>query len=71
MAEREYERDGLTVLWNSILCIHCKACWLGLPKVFNPDMRPWVNMEGASLEQIKNQVDQCQSGALKWQVANG
>lgn len=70
MSKREYTRDGLTVLWNSELCVHCKACWLGLPKVFDPDARPWVNMDGAPLEEIKKQVDQCPSGALAWKEGN-
>lgn len=65
MAKREYKKGGLTVLWDSDLCTHCEACWRGLPSVFDPQARPWVNLEGASTPDIIDQVVQCPSGALK------
>jgi uncharacterized Fe-S cluster protein YjdI len=63
---REYTTlDGaLTVEWRAPLCTHCKACWLGLPEVFNPDNRPWVEVNNAPPETIAAQVSQCPSGAL-------
>lgn len=64
MAKRTYERDGLTVLWDSDLCTHCETCWRGLPQVFDPEKRPWVNINGATTEEITKQVQQCPSGAL-------
>lgn len=64
MAKRTYERDGLTVLWDSDLCTHCETCWRGLPQVFDPEKRPWVNINGATTEEITKQVQQCPSGAI-------
>lgn len=64
MAKRGYWRPGLTVLWDSEKCIHCEACFSGLPAVFDPGRRPWVNIEGASIEAIVEQVRLCPSGAL-------
>lgn len=64
MAKRTYERDGLTVLWDSDLCTHCETCWRGLPQVFDPETRPWVNINGATTEEITKQVQQCPSGAI-------
>jgi uncharacterized Fe-S cluster protein YjdI len=64
MAKRTYERDGLTVLWDSDLCTHCETCWRGLPQVFDPEKRPWININGATTEEITKQVQQCPSGAL-------
>lgn len=64
MTKREYTADTLTVLWDSDLCTHCKICIEGLPEVFDLTKRPWVNMQGASAEAIRNQVLDCPSGAL-------
>lgn len=65
MAKREYTKGSLVVLWDSDLCTHCEACWRGLPSVFNPESRPWVNLEEASTPDIIDQVVKCPSGALK------
>lgn len=64
MSKREYTNGELTVLWDSDKCTHCEACWRGLPQVFDPDARPWVNMAGATTDEIFAQVAQCPSGAL-------
>lgn len=64
MAKREYTNSELTVKWDSDLCSHCESCWRGLPQVFDPQARPWVNMAGASTSEIKYQVEQCPTGAL-------
>lgn len=44
--------------------MHSALCVNGLPKVFNPDARPWVNAEGAASDEIVEQVKKCPSGAL-------
>lgn len=64
MAKRKYTNGEINVLWDSSLCTHCGECGDGLPDVFNPDARPWVNMKGATTEQISDQVKECPSGAL-------
>lgn len=64
MTERIYTKGLLKVRWQSDLCTHCEACWRGLPTVFKPDARPWVQLDGASNQQIIEQVSQCPSGAL-------
>lgn len=67
MATKHYSNDKVTVKWQSDLCIHSEKCFHGLPKVFNPKQRPWVNIEGASAEDIIAQVAKCPSGALSIQ----
>ena len=62
-----YNNDDLTVVWKPHLCIHSKHCWKELGTVFRPSERPWVNMKGASSEQIQEQVDKCPSGALSYE----
>ena len=37
-----------------------------MSSVFNPQERPWINVEGASAERIAQQIDQCPSGALSY-----
>ncbi|MEO9967563.1 MAG: (4Fe-4S)-binding protein [Reichenbachiella sp.] len=64
MATKHYTKDDVTVKWQSDLCIHSEKCFHGLPKVFNPKQRPWVNIDGASAQDIIDQVKKCPSGAL-------
>lgn len=39
-------------------------CARGLPDVFDPRKRPWVNIDGAGTDTIVAQVARCPSGAL-------
>ena len=61
---KEYTNDRITVMFDLSKCIHSKNCGRGLPAVFNPQERPWVNMNEASDEAIVAQVAKCPSGAL-------
>ncbi|UGU16940.1 (4Fe-4S)-binding protein [Sinomicrobium kalidii] len=61
---KEYTREGTTVVWKPNRCIHSEKCWRGLYSVFNPKKHPWVNMDGAPVEKIVEQVGKCPSGAL-------
>lgn len=65
---KEYTNGEITVVWKPNRCIHSTKCWKGLLPVFNPKKKPWVNMDGASTEQIMDQVNQCPSGALSYFV---
>jgi hypothetical protein len=40
-------------------------CVNGLPRVFDKDARPWINVHGASADEIAAAVDRCPSGALR------
>jgi uncharacterized Fe-S cluster protein YjdI len=59
-----YSNGEITVVWQPHLCVHSGICARGLPLVFNPRRRPWVDVAAASTADIVNQVAQCPSGAL-------
>jgi len=63
---REYGNSEIIVEWRAEKCIHCKRCIEGLPQVFNLESKPWVNIKAATTKEIKNQVNDCPSGALRW-----
>lgn len=65
---KEYKKDNLTVIWEAEKCIHSTKCWKGLPHVFKPTARPWVNMDGAETKNIAEQVSKCPSGALTYKM---
>lgn len=73
MSERivkHYSNGEITVVWQPDLCTHSTKCFHGLPEVFNPNQRPWVNAQGASTAAIKQQVAACPSGALSLQAGD-
>ena len=61
---KRYTKDNLTVVWQPGKCIHSKVCFHGLPVVFNPENRPWVQLDSCTNEDIIDQVRKCPSGAL-------
>lgn len=62
--KKTYSKEGVKVIWEPDKCIHSTICFHGLPEVFNPSKRPWINIEGARAEAIREQVKNCPSGAL-------
>lgn len=66
---KKYTREGLTVHWHPDKCIHSAICAQGLPDVFQPNSKPWIKMENADLEAIRDQVSKCPSGALEFEIA--
>ncbi len=68
---KHYTNGEVTVEWKPKLCIHTMMCFEGLPTVFDPDRRPWVDPEAATTEEIVAQVKECPSGALSYYMNNG
>ena len=48
-----YEGDEITVTWDQKRCIHAQACVDGLPDVFNPERRPWIEPDQADPEAVE------------------
>ena len=65
---QEYKNDKLIVRYDPAICIHAGACVRGLPSVFNVSKKPWIDIAGASPAAIIEQVEQCPSGALTYEV---
>jgi uncharacterized Fe-S cluster protein YjdI len=65
---QEYQSDNLVVRYDPAICIHAGACVRGLPSVFNVSKKPWIGAKGAPPAAIIEQVRQCPSGALTYEV---
>ncbi len=67
---KEYSNGEVTVIWEAEKCIHSAICVKGLPKVFNPNARPWIAIDTASTDDVVSQIKQCPSGALSFYMNN-
>ena len=61
---KTYSNGEVTVVWKPDLCVHSAICFHGLPAVFDPRRRPWVDVQAAPSASIVEQVRQCPSAAL-------
>lgn len=66
--KREYTKEDLTVIWDMPKCIHSENCWRQLGTVFRRNEKPWIALEGAGVDEIKDQIDKCPSGALSYRM---
>ena len=71
MAKRDYTTAEIEVHWDSSRCIHTALCSKSLLEVFNPQQRPWIQLEAGGLEEIVAVVEQCPSGALSYTRLDG
>jgi len=62
-----YENDELEVTWNLKRCIHAKECIHGLPDVFDPEKKPWIDPDKESdSAKLVETIHRCPSGALQY-----
>jgi uncharacterized Fe-S cluster protein YjdI len=62
----KYSNGEITILWKPKLCIHSGICFTGLPLVFDPRKRPWIEIKNADTMHIVDQIKKCPSGALSY-----
>jgi hypothetical protein len=46
--------------------MHSENCVRNLPGVFDQNKKPWIDIKGASSEEIMKAIDRCPSGALSY-----
>jgi uncharacterized Fe-S cluster protein YjdI len=62
--EKRYTNGDITVVWKPDLCAHSGICARGLPLVFDPKRKPWIELQHSDSAAIEAQVARCPSGAL-------
>jgi len=65
---KKYKNEDLTILWEPKKCIHAGICVQTLPKVYDPNAKPWIKAGNASIPELKDQIDKCPSAALTYYV---
>jgi|TARA_R110000737_G_scaffold193924_1_gene215148 uncharacterized Fe-S cluster protein YjdI len=63
---KEYSNGEITVVWDASKCIHAGNCVKHLPNVYNPKEKPWIKVDNATTDELKDQISTCPSGALSW-----
>ena len=63
-----YHGKKITIHDNRSLCAHAGYCTEGLPAVFRQRQDPFVDPDGASIEEIIDIVNRCPSGALSYSL---
>lgn len=67
----EYDGEDITVTWDGKRCIHARECVHGLPAVFNPDERPWIDPDDADADEVAEVITRCPTGALQFEREDG
>lgn len=67
----EYDGEDVDVTYDVRRCIHVRECVRGLPEVFDPDRRPWVDPDGAPPDELAEVIERCPTGALHYRRADG
>jgi uncharacterized Fe-S cluster protein YjdI len=62
----KYSNGEVTIIWKPDICKHSAKCFLGLPGVFDPRRRPWIDTSRSDTQTIIEQVRKCPSGALSF-----
>jgi len=63
-----YSTDKINVTWDQKRCIHAEECVNGLPNVFDPNEKPWIQPDNASVDELTNVIKQCPTGALHYEL---
>ena len=65
-----YTNGEVTIVWKPDICKHTGICFHGLPAVFDPRRRPWIDTSQSDTETMISQVKKCPSGALSFFMNN-
>lgn len=64
----KYKGEGITVTYDVNRCIHAAECVKGLPKVFNPKRKPWIEPDQAEADRVADVIEKCPTGALHYRM---
>lgn len=64
----DYKGKQLTIHDNRGICAHAGICTDRLASVFRYGQEPWIDPDGASIEEIDAIIKACPSGALSYSV---
>lgn len=65
-----YAGKDITVHYNRLLCSHAAECGKRQKAAFDSSRKPWIMPDNASVEDIKDVVKACPSGALRFSTAD-
>ncbi len=61
-----YDGEEISIYYSRLLCSHSGKCSARLNSVFDPSSKPWIIPDKGSVEDIKEVVAACPSGALRF-----
>jgi uncharacterized Fe-S cluster protein YjdI/CDGSH-type Zn-finger protein len=68
---KEYSSPVVTVTYDAARCRHFAECVRGLPAVFDPTTRPWIQPSNADAARVAEVIRRCPTGALQYRLADG
>ena len=48
----EYSNEEITIVWKPEVCMHSAKCVQGLPGVFKPKEKRWIQLENSNTEDV-------------------
>jgi CDGSH-type Zn-finger protein len=66
--KKSYVGKKVTIHDNRKICSHAEECINNLPSVFKLNSRPWIDPDGARVEEIVQTIRKCPSGALSYSI---
>ena len=68
---KTYASGTIKVRFEPRRCIHAAQCVFGLPDVFDPERKPWIEPARAEADAIARVVARCPTGALHFERTDG
>ena len=68
---RTYETDEIAVEYDAGRCIHVGECVRGLPRVFDPTRRHWIEPSLGPAGAVADVIRRCPTGALRYRPRDG
>ena len=64
--DKAYSNVDINFKWQPEKCELTVICVSTLPEVYNQKVSPWMKIENATTEELKNQIAKCPSWALSF-----